>query len=51
MPFPEPDEQQNEDIIFLTSIDAHFGHFVSFWSLEMLRRRENCSWHVKQIYS
>jgi hypothetical protein len=29
IPPPEPEEQQNEDIIFFTSFDAHFGQFVS----------------------
>jgi hypothetical protein len=29
-PPPDPAEQQNEDIIFLTSFDAHFGQAVSF---------------------
>jgi hypothetical protein len=27
---PEPAEQQNEDINFLTSFDEHFGQAVSF---------------------
>jgi len=29
-PSPEPEEQQNEDMIFLISFDPHFGQFVSF---------------------
>jgi len=29
-PPPEPEVQQNEDIIFLISFDLHFGQFVSF---------------------
>jgi hypothetical protein len=29
-PPPEPEEQQNVDMIFLISFDLHFGQFVSF---------------------
>jgi hypothetical protein len=29
-PPTEPEEQQNEDITFFTSFEAHFGHSVSF---------------------
>jgi len=36
IPFPEPEEQQNEEIIFFTSSEEQFGHFVSLGPQEML---------------
>jgi len=43
MLLPEPEEQQNDDNIFLTSPEEHFGHCVSCWSPVTRCRRENCS--------
>jgi hypothetical protein len=51
MLFPEPEEQQNDDNIFLTSPEEHFGHLVSFWLPVMLCSRENRSQHFRHIYS
>lgn len=48
---PEPDEQQNEDILFFTLSEPHFGHFVSFFPQVMLCRTENISLQVMQSYS
>jgi hypothetical protein len=49
-PAPEPEEQQKEDITFLTSPEPHFGH--SALSLAFIpRRRENLSPHLLQTYS
>ena len=48
---PEPEEQQNEDITFLTSFDVHFGQFVSCSEAFMLWSNENLSLHFRHIYS
>jgi len=50
-PPPVPAEQQNEEIIFFTSCDAHTGHFVSCPEACMLWSSENRSLHFRQIYS
>jgi hypothetical protein len=48
---PEPEEQQNEDITFFTSLDVHFGHFVSCSAAFMPWSNENFSLHFRHIYS
>ena len=48
---PEAEEQQNEDITFLTSFDVHLGQFVSCSEAFMLWSNENFSLHFKHIYS
>jgi len=48
---PEPEEQQNEDITFFTSVDVHFGQFVSCSEALKLCSNENFSLHFKHIYS
>jgi hypothetical protein len=48
---PGPEEQQNEDITFFTSIEAHFGQFVSCSEAFMPWSNENFSLHFRQIYS
>ena len=50
-PPPEPEEQQNEDITFLTSFDVHFGQLVSCSEAFMVWSNENFSLHFRQIYS
>jgi hypothetical protein len=49
-PAPEPEEQQKEDITFLTSPEPHFGHSASSFAF-IPRRRENLSPHLLQTYS
>ena len=50
-PPPDPAEQQNEDIIFFTSFDRHFGQAVSFSEVLTVWSNENFSLHFKHIYS
>jgi hypothetical protein len=50
MPAPEPEEQQKEDITFLTSMEPHFGHSASSFAF-IPRRRENLSLHLLHTYS
>ncbi len=48
---PEPAPQVKEDIIFLTSLDAHLGHSVLFSAGYKLCKIEKFSLHFKHIYS